>query len=404
MKSLLALALLLVPISALLLGVVLWSHIPLRNRVRMRLRAVKRRVGGEVERRRRGWALRDAEPLLQGGQDVLPQAVADRIVPGQGLTPEWVVRWWYAAQIRIPVMLVATLVLAVCVWNAKALLTWDPRPAGQRSTVTSPWDALQRWTMDLWDSIQSWSVQGDAFKILRVLIVALILSGVIPLVIRFFMVAAQHPEERARRERIRRRQTWRGPNRDDFQLCWPVVVLVLTAVECGREYKKLDTEQAGEDVPRVSLGAAERVLWRSARLRRGKARTHQDRAAADHIGRVVGALRAAEAQQDSNPKQALQDLTVMLLTIAERYAEGKVSHLLDEEQIGDAQKVVHREWVRLLVLGGVVVSAMAGAAFAGLPDAALTALLPLVVIIVGILVYRDKGPTPTQLRDLVIPR
>lgn len=119
---------------------------------------------------------------------------------------------------------------------------------------------------------------------------------------------------------------------------------------------------------------------------------------------MVGALRAAEAQQDSNPKQAMQDLTVMLLTIAERYAEGKVSHLLDDEQIGDAQRVVHREWVRLPVLAGVVVSAMAGAAFAGLPDAALTALLPLVVIITGILVYRDKGPSLAQLRDLVIPR
>ncbi len=94
----------------------------------------------------------------------------------------------------------------------------------------------------------------------------------------------------------------------------------------------------------------------------------------------------------------------MLLTIAERYAEGKVSHLLDDEQIGDAPKVVHREGLRLLALGGVVVSAMAGAALAGLPDAALTALLPLVVIIVGILLYREKGPTPAQLRDLVIPR
>ncbi len=330
--------------------------------------------------------------------------MAGRIVPGQGLTPEWVVRWWYAAQIRIPVMLMATLGLAICVWNAQALLTWGPRPAEQHPPTPAPWVVLQRQMTNLWDFVQSWSGPGDVFKVLRVLIVVLLLAGIIPLIIRFVRVSAQRPDERARRARMRRRQTWRDPSRDDFELCWPVVVLVLTAVECGREYKKLNTDQGGEDVPRVSLSAVESALWRSPRLRRGRARAHQNRVTADHIGRVVGALRAAEAQQDSNPKQALQDLTVMLLTIAERYAEGKVSHLLDDEQIGDAQRVVHREWARLLALAGVVVSVMAGATFAGLPDAALTALLPLVVIITGILVYRDRGPTLAQLRDLVIPR
>ncbi|MDX3501246.1 hypothetical protein PV689_04905 [Streptomyces sp. ATCC51928] len=404
MKVLLGIILLLVLISALLAGLVLWSYIPFRDRVRMSLRAIKRRVGGEVVSRRRRWALRNSEPLLQECREVFPQVAAGRVVSGQGLTPEWVVRWWYAAQIRIPVMLMATLVLALCVWNAQALLTWDPHPAERRPPVPEPWTVLQHHMTNLWDFVQSWSGPGDVFKALRFLIVALLVAGIIPLLIRFVRVAAQHPDERARRARMRRRQTWRGPSRDDFELCWPVVVLVLTAVECGREYKRLTTDRGGEDVPRVSLSAVEGALWRSPRLRRGRARAHQNRATADHIGRVVGALRAAEAQQDSNPKQAMQDLTVMLLTIAERYAEGKVSHLLDDEQIGDAQRVVHREWVRLPVLAGVVVSAMAGAAFAGLPDAALTALLPLVVIITGILVYRDKGPSLAQLRDLVIPR
>ena len=183
-----------------------------------------------------------------------------------------------------------------------------------------------------------------------------------------------------------------------------MVVLVLTAVECAREYKQLETAAPGDDVPRISLRAVERVLWQAPRTRRGKVRVHQERATKAHIARVVGALRAAEAQQDSDPKKALQDLTIMLLTIAERYAEGKVSQLLDEDQIGDAEPAVHREHLRVVAVGGAVVLTMTGAALAGLPEAALTALLPVVVVVAVILFYREKGPTPSQLTDLVIPR
>jgi hypothetical protein len=109
-------------------------------------------------------------------------------------------------------------------------------------------------------------------------------------------------------------------------------------------------------------------------------------------------------QAKTTSKKALQDLTVMLLTIAERYAEGKVSELLDEDQIGDVEPAAHREHLRVVAVGGVVVVTMTGAALAGLPEAALSALLPIVVIVAIILLYREKGPTPSQLRDLVIPR
>ncbi|NUH36493.1 hypothetical protein HUF15_06870 [Streptomyces samsunensis] len=94
----------------------------------------------------------------------------------------------------------------------------------------------------------------------------------------------------------------------------------------------------------------------------------------------------------------------MLLTIAERYAEGKVSQLLDEDQIGDAEQVIHREHLRVVAVGGAVVLIMTGAALAGLPEAALTALLPVAVLVAVMLLYRVKGPTPSQLTDLVIPR
>ncbi|MFH8472528.1 hypothetical protein [Streptomyces sp. NPDC018000] len=380
--------------------VLLWSYVPFQSWTRARVRAVSR----AVRQRRRRIAVDHAEPLLREAHEVLPSALAGRSVPvEQGLTPEWVVRWWYAAQISLPVSGIFLAFCAYLAWNAQEVLTWRPPPTDQAPRPRSSVDYFREMATALADFVRSWNWPGDAFTGLRFLIVVMVLMALFPLLVRVFSVVAQRPEHRERRARDRSRR--RGDrSHTDFSLCWPVVALVLAAVECGREFEKLNSEEAGDDVPKVSLSTVERVLWQAPHVRRGRARAHQRRATVDHIGRVVGALREAEARQDSDPKQALQDMAVMLLTIAERYAEGRVSHLLDEEQIGDAPKVVHREGLRLVALGGVVISAMAMAAFAGLPDAALTALLPLVVITVGILIYRDKGPTPSQLRDLVIPR
>ncbi|MBM4794812.1 hypothetical protein HXP44_22785 [Streptomyces sioyaensis] len=94
----------------------------------------------------------------------------------------------------------------------------------------------------------------------------------------------------------------------------------------------------------------------------------------------------------------------MLLVIAERYAEGRVGQLLDDEQIGDAVPVVPREHLRMAAVGGVVVLIMAGASVAGLPEAALTALLPVVALVAVIVINRGKVPSPSELTDLVIPR
>uniref|UniRef100_A0AAU2VSH8 Integral membrane protein n=1 Tax=Streptomyces sp. NBC_00008 TaxID=2903610 RepID=A0AAU2VSH8_9ACTN len=341
---------------------------------------------------------------MREAYEVLPSALVDRSVPvEQGLTPEWVVRWWYAAQISLPISGALFVFYTYLAWNAQEVLTWRPPPTDESPHPKSPVDALREMATSLVDSVRSWNWPEDAFTRLRYLILVMVLMGLASLLVRVLSVVSQRPEHRERRARDKSRR-WGDRRHADFSLCWPVVALVLAAVECGREFEKLNSGEAGDDVPKISLSAVERVLWQVPRIRRGSAREHQRRATADHIGRVVGALREAEARQDSDPKQALQDMAVMLLTIAERYAEGKVSQLLDKEQIGDAPKVVHREGLRLLVLGGAVISAMAVAAFAGLPDAALTPLLPLVVITVGILIYRDKGPTPSQLRDLVIPR
>jgi hypothetical protein len=148
----------------------------------------------------------------------------------------------------------------------------------------------------------------------------------------------------------------------------------------------------------------EHAIWRAHRTRRARARRHNERQFKAHAALVVGALRRAEAQQDSKPDRALEDLTVMLLTIAERYAEGRVDDLLDADQLAGVTPAAPRERLRGVVVGLTVVLVMAGAAFLGLPDAALIPLLPVVVLFVAVVVNRGRMPTPGQLTDLIIPR
>ncbi|MDQ0605808.1 hypothetical protein QF037_010241 [Streptomyces canus] len=397
MKVLLALQVLVVLLAVLFL----WSYVPFRDWARARLRAVKGSIARRVRRRRRKLALRHAEPLLKEAEEVFPRVAGGRVPPGNGLTPEWIVRWWHAAQIQIPASVLVFGLVAAIVWNAERLFMGDPQPINSQQEMSNPWRSLAEGVVGIPRAVEAWNGSADALEGLRGVLVLLVAGILIPLAFRIMAVVSQRPEQRERKAQQRK---LRARHANDYWRCWPVVVLVLTAVECAREYKQLETAAPGDDVPRVSLRAVERILWQAPRTRRGRARVHQERATKVHIARVVGALRAAEAQQDSNPKKALQDLTVLLLTIAERYAEGRVSKLLDEDQIGDVEPAAHREHLRVIAVGGVVVVTMTGAALAGLPEAALSALLPIVVIVAIVLLYREKGPTPSQLRDLVIPR
>ncbi|MBO0516526.1 hypothetical protein J0695_32860 [Streptomyces beijiangensis] len=95
---------------------------------------------------------------------------------------------------------------------------------------------------------------------------------------------------------------------------------------------------------------------------------------------------------------------MMLLTIAERYAEGRIDDLLDADLLSGVTPATPRERLRMLVVGLVVVLVMAGSAALGLPEAALVPLLPVVVLFVAVVFNRGRMPTAGQLTDLIIPR
>ncbi|WP_256252230.1 hypothetical protein [Streptomyces sp. yr375] len=186
--------------------------------------------------------------------------------------------------------------------------------------------------------------------------------------------------------------------------CWPVVALLTVAAQCATVLRRWEETQPDCKIPRISMQPVERVIWRAHRTRRGRARRHNERQFKAHAALVVGALRRAEARQDSEPGPALEDLIVMLLTIAERYAEGRIDDLLDADQLAGVAPAAPRERLRALVVGVLVVVTMAGAAVLGLPDAALGPLLPVVVLFVAVVFNRGRIPTAGQLNDLIIPR
>ncbi|MGC0375946.1 hypothetical protein [Streptomyces sp. SAI-229] len=89
----------------------------------------------------------------------------------------------------------------------------------------------------------------------------------------------------------------------------------------------------------------------------------------------------------------------MLVIIAERYAEGRLGRLLDEDRLGPAVSATQGECLRFLGLGAGVVTAMAAAVSFGLPSDVLGPLLGFVVTF-GAVIFHSVNQAP----DLVLQR
>lgn len=355
------------------------------------------------ERLRADSGMRRAAPLLRQ-MLLLPPRVQDR-VGRYGLAPSYVVRWWRALLLAGPLKTLRFVLLLFVVGYADDMADWqhlrwsaDPGPhPGVVQELVSNFMAMPM-SVFTWD----FSAVGRASTIL---FWALVLIAEVRLIKRAnltssgrgTMVAAYDLEGLTR-------YADRESARMEDRRCWPVVALLTVAAQCATVLRRWEETQPDCQIPRVSVQPVERVIWRAHRTRRARARRHNERQFKAHAALVVGALRRAEAQQDSKPGRALEDLTVMLLTIAERYAEGCIDNLLDADQLVDVTPAVPRQQIRVVVVGLTVVLVMAGAAVLGLPEAALIPLLPVVVMFVAVVFNRGRMPSAGQLTDLIIPR
>ena len=171
----------------------------------------------------------------------------------------------------------------------------------------------------------------------------------------------------------------------------PVVLLLAVCRSVGMAYRQLESRDV-LSAPRVSLKTAERAVWSAWRTRHGRVRRARRNDLKRHAAEVVGALRAMEARQDSGADTAkvFEDTAVMLLKIAQRYAEGRTLALLDPDDLADVTPAHNREWVRLLALGLIVTGTVAGALTVGLPDAAATPLIGVVSLLSWTVLYGGR--------------
>ncbi|MCC9154875.1 hypothetical protein LZP81_30965 [Streptomyces parvulus] len=95
--------------------------------------------------------------------------------------------------------------------------------------------------------------------------------------------------------------------------------------------------------------------------------SHRKRHLKDHAGLVVAALRRAEARIDTEGDAALAPLAALLMTIADRIAEGRIGALLDDLP-ADLTPARDREPLRLAVAAILVAACAVGVAFLPMPE------------------------------------
>ncbi|MFF3663593.1 hypothetical protein [Streptomyces olivochromogenes] len=113
------------------------------------------------------------------------------------------------------------------------------------------------------------------------------------------------------------------------------------------------------------------------------------RAVRAHVRRVIKCLNAAEARIDVDGDHALSALVVLLGQVADRYADGRLGALLDEEKLTDYSP--GQDWEpRVALLAVVFAVGAVGAGFLALSDP-VTVILIIGVGVLGVaLLYRKN--------------
>ncbi|MGW2329109.1 hypothetical protein ACWC5C_25595 [Streptomyces sp. NPDC001700] len=346
--------------------------------------------------------VRRAAPLLTQIL-LLPPHIQDR-VGGHGLAPQYVVRWWRARPLATPINTLRFGLLLFVLAQVDDMADWEhlrfsadpgPQPGVMQALLSS--------IVAVPMSVRLWDLSAISSRVAALLFCALILIAEVRVIKRMNLTSSGNGTTLAAYD-LEALPGYKESAPMEYRRCWPVVALLTVAAQCATVLRRWEETQPDCQIPRVSMEPVERAIWRAHRTRRARARRHNERQFKAHAALVVGALRRAEARQDSEPGRALEDLIVMLLTIAERYAEGRIDDLLDADQLAGVAPAAPRERLRVVVVGVVVVLVMAGAAVLGLPDAALVPLLPVVVLFVAVIFNRGRIPTAGQLTDLIIPR
>ncbi|MFF7189820.1 hypothetical protein ACFZAR_32360 [Streptomyces sp. NPDC008222] len=377
-----------IPVLLIIFGAAAAALDPLRRRIRAR---------------RHQYAQRLSERLFDEARRVLPCVLPGRPEPTANI-PLCLVRWWDAFLALTPGRLVM-LLLVVLLFHGAADL-----PSGtEYKDDGAPLDPFTHLAKGVWEAV-SWTARkladlpsvwteiheqpgsviaplSPVITILAIFTAGWLVAPGLTAFGRWDGPDATRPAAAVSKQTIERRYG-------------PVAVLLSTATRCGRAYVRT-AETSPLDMPQVSVRACERAIRRAWRTRHGKPRRHRRRELKLHAAKVVGALRAAEAQQDIDPGPALQKLAGMLVTITERYVEGRIGELLDASELSGIDPVTDHGMPRIAGAGGVVVLAMWGAHLLGFPEGVAGPFLGLVVTGAVALFFRRTIPSPSDFLDIL---
>ncbi|MEU6067693.1 hypothetical protein ABZ864_25340 [Streptomyces sp. NPDC047082] len=127
-------------------------------------------------------------------------------------------------------------------------------------------------------------------------------------------------------------------------------------------------------------------------------RSHRRRQLKVHAGLVVSALRAAEARVDSHGNEALAELASMLVTVAERSAEGRIGALLDENRLAGLTPTRDWEPFRLAAAASLIAVAAVCVTLLHLPEAADAYVIGGCGVVILTVLY---GPRAYQFLDVL---
>ncbi|WP_327372344.1 hypothetical protein [Streptomyces sp. NBC_01217] len=185
-----------------------------------------------------------------------------------------------------------------------------------------------------------------------------------------------------------------------------LLVAALDAVrDCGSVYGAAGPKRTeGLRALAVSMSTVRKNLRRAHRVqgslpRRGS-RVKTVRA---HVRRVVKCLDAAEGRIDVDGDCALPALVSLLDHIADRYADGRLAALLDEEKLTNYPAGRDWEALRLALLAVVIGAGAVGAGFLALSDPVATIFVASVGVLGVALLYRKNLKQGIGLLDLWRP-
>ncbi|GAA0293991.1 hypothetical protein GCM10010302_35810 [Streptomyces polychromogenes] len=142
---------------------------------------------------------------------------------------------------------------------------------------------------------------------------------------------------------------------------------------CGAAYGAGGSRRATSLRRNVAAKVAvlETILLRAPRSRGTVPfRSHRRKALRAHARLVASRLRVAEARMDVDGDEALPELAELMLTVAERYTDGRVAALLDQQELEGIEPVRDREPVRVAAVILLTVAGAVGVSSLGLPAAA----------------------------------